>query len=136
MQLAYASGLYYAPVNQTVQLTPKVAAKVHPNAEEQRNLQSVPWDKISAHESELSDRWNRESPGASGTRDAVNAVLRTGGGPRSEEAHQGAARPYTGAEARDEPRAASSVFAPRACRSQASIYSRVELTHITRSGAY
>jgi putative spermidine/putrescine transport system substrate-binding protein len=63
VQLAYASGLYYAPVNQTVQLPPDVAAKVHPNAEEQRNLQAVPWEKISARESELSERWNREIAG-------------------------------------------------------------------------
>jgi putative spermidine/putrescine transport system substrate-binding protein len=63
VQVAYAVGLFYAPVNQTVQLPPDVAAKVHPTVEEQRNLQAIPWEKISAHESELSDRWNREIAG-------------------------------------------------------------------------
>src|SRR3954452_3238853 len=63
VQVAYARGLYYAPVNQTVQLPPDVAAKVHPTPDEQRNLQTIPWDKLSARESELSDRWNREIAG-------------------------------------------------------------------------
>jgi putative spermidine/putrescine transport system substrate-binding protein len=63
VQLAYARGLYYAPVNQAVQLPPDVAAKVHPTPDEQRNLQTIPWDKLSARESELSDRWNREIAG-------------------------------------------------------------------------
>lgn len=63
VQIAYANGLYYAPVNRTVELPPEVAAKVHPTIEEQRNLQAIPWEKISAHESDLSDRWNREIAG-------------------------------------------------------------------------
>jgi putative spermidine/putrescine transport system substrate-binding protein len=63
VQLAYATGLFYAPVNQTVQVPPDVAAKVHPTVEEQRNLQAIPWEKISAKESELTERWNREIAG-------------------------------------------------------------------------
>jgi putative spermidine/putrescine transport system substrate-binding protein len=63
VQLAYARGLFYAPVNQTVQVPPDLAAKVHPTADEQRNIQAIPWEKISARESELSDRWNREIAG-------------------------------------------------------------------------
>jgi putative spermidine/putrescine transport system substrate-binding protein len=63
VQLAYASGLFYAPVNQSVQLPPDVAAKVHPTVEEQRNLQAIPWEKISARESDLTERWNREIAG-------------------------------------------------------------------------
>jgi putative spermidine/putrescine transport system substrate-binding protein len=63
VQLAYARGLFYAPVNQTVQVPPDLVGKVHPSPEEQRNLQTTPWEKISAQESELSDRWNREIAG-------------------------------------------------------------------------
>ena len=60
--LALALSLVFAAAASAQALQPpEVAAKVHPTVEEQRNLQAIPWEKISAHESELSDRWSRTS---------------------------------------------------------------------------
>jgi putative spermidine/putrescine transport system substrate-binding protein len=63
VQLAYMKNLYYAPVNQTVQVPPELQGSIHPTPAEQQNLQAVPWERIAQHESELSDRWNREIAG-------------------------------------------------------------------------
>jgi putative spermidine/putrescine transport system substrate-binding protein len=60
VQQAYARDLFYAPVNKNVQIPADLAPDIHPTVEEQKNLQAIPWEKIMAQQSALTDRWNRE----------------------------------------------------------------------------
>lgn len=60
VQLAYARGRRYGPVNMNVQLPPDLAGQIHPTPEEQKTLLSVPWEKFVKMERELSERWNKE----------------------------------------------------------------------------
>jgi putative spermidine/putrescine transport system substrate-binding protein len=59
-QEAYASELYYAPTNRTVELSPDLASKMPYGEEQVGQLLMLDYATMTANQDEWVDRWNRE----------------------------------------------------------------------------
>lgn len=61
VQQAYAEKLFYGPVNTSVQLSPGLAAKIRPSANDK--VIDVNWEAITPNKEAILERWNKEIVG-------------------------------------------------------------------------